>query len=356
MHRALIRALKLGSDGLDRPRDGQARRNRRAHLHDRAARHGGGARFHRPLCRGLHGRSRRRDVRRRASPASRASACSCGWPKPARKDCCRRARWASNISATTRRKHALIGERTRHGLQARRHGRSVRLAGSRAADRRLALRTGRSATPSGRTPQDAPIARECNRRAAKGGAMTLADCSIPTKRRSCVDEALRPKDAATLRPGEARRASAARADGPAARQHGVHGEQIRVSRRAHRSRRPAHRVRARLRAECVGARRAASPRRAPRAWRSPPSARPSRRPASWSANARSKFRARARRPGEVLRARIVPRLDGLELIARAITPPNRTRRFDARFFMADAEPSPISSMPRRNEEVLTRAG
>jgi 8-oxo-dGTP pyrophosphatase MutT (NUDIX family) len=32
---------------------------------------------------------------------------------------------------------------------------------------------------------------------------------------------------------------------------------------------------------------------------------------------------------------IVPRLDTFDLVARAVTPPGRTRRFDARFFMVD---------------------
>jgi 8-oxo-dGTP pyrophosphatase MutT (NUDIX family) len=50
---------------------------------------------------------------------------------------------------------------------------------------------------------------------------------------------------------------------------------------------------------------------------------------------------------------VVPRLDRLEMIARAITPPNRTRRFDARFFMADASAIAHTLDAAENEELLT---
>lgn len=52
---------------------------------------------------------------------------------------------------------------------------------------------------------------------------------------------------------------------------------------------------------------------------------------------------------------IAPRLDAFEFIARAITPPNRTRRFDARFFMADASVIAHTLDSRENEELLTPA-
>ena len=50
--------------------------------------------------------------------------------------------------------------------------------------------------------------------------------------------------------------------------------------------------------------------------------------------------------------KIMPRLDGFEMIARAITPPNRTRRFDARFFMADAGAIAHQIDAAGNEELL----
>jgi 8-oxo-dGTP pyrophosphatase MutT (NUDIX family) len=52
---------------------------------------------------------------------------------------------------------------------------------------------------------------------------------------------------------------------------------------------------------------------------------------------------------------IVPRLDTLEMIARAVTPPNRTRRFDARFFMADASLIAHTLDGAETEELLTPA-
>lgn len=49
---------------------------------------------------------------------------------------------------------------------------------------------------------------------------------------------------------------------------------------------------------------------------------------------------------------VVPRLDTLDMIARAITPPNRTRRFDARFFMADASAIAHTLDAAGHEELL----
>jgi 8-oxo-dGTP pyrophosphatase MutT (NUDIX family) len=50
---------------------------------------------------------------------------------------------------------------------------------------------------------------------------------------------------------------------------------------------------------------------------------------------------------------VVPKLDALDYIARAITPPNRPRRFDARFFMADASAIADELDAGYTDELLT---
>jgi 8-oxo-dGTP pyrophosphatase MutT (NUDIX family) len=47
-----------------------------------------------------------------------------------------------------------------------------------------------------------------------------------------------------------------------------------------------------------------------------------------------------------------PELDKLAFVARAITPPYRPRRFDARFFLADAEAVLADDTPAKGEELL----
>jgi 8-oxo-dGTP pyrophosphatase MutT (NUDIX family) len=50
---------------------------------------------------------------------------------------------------------------------------------------------------------------------------------------------------------------------------------------------------------------------------------------------------------------VVPKLEALDYIARAITPPNRPRRFDARFFMADASAIAATLDAAHTDELLT---
>jgi 8-oxo-dGTP pyrophosphatase MutT (NUDIX family) len=57
---------------------------------------------------------------------------------------------------------------------------------------------------------------------------------------------------------------------------------------------------------------------------------------------------------DFLKFDVNPRLDSLHFIARAITPPYRTRRFDARFLMADAEliQGEVHDAPEGSGELL----
>lgn len=66
------------------------------------------------------------------------------------------------------------------------------------------------------------------------------------------------------------------------------------------------------------------------------------------------LKSRSRQWADFLQHDINPRLDVLHLIARAITPPYRNRRFDARFFMIDAEhiQSEVHERPQGSGELL----
>lgn len=66
------------------------------------------------------------------------------------------------------------------------------------------------------------------------------------------------------------------------------------------------------------------------------------------------LKTRSRHWADFLQHDINPRLDILEYIARAITPPYRNRRFDARFFMVDAEhvQSELHERPTGSGELL----
>ncbi len=66
------------------------------------------------------------------------------------------------------------------------------------------------------------------------------------------------------------------------------------------------------------------------------------------------LRSRSPHWREFLQHGINPRLDVLQLVARAVTPPYRNRRFDARFFMADAHylQGEVHERPEGSGELL----
>ena len=114
VHRALIRALQARRRRPARRRETRALGEIAAqHLRHRAPRHGGRARDHRPADRAFPRRPHRRRRSTAASPASPAPACSSSSTTPAPTASSRRAPSATNISATTKRAHALVGDAER---------------------------------------------------------------------------------------------------------------------------------------------------------------------------------------------------------------------------------------------------
>ena len=132
----------------------------------------------------------------------------------------------------------------------------------------------------------------------------------------------------------------------------IHAGQVRVSRRAHRAARPHHaggkRTASRHAEETAGAREDPGRRISRAPSRSPPCARWPRKPACCSAsNATMRRRRRARSGPASPRRGVHPDLAQIHFIARAITPPRRPKRYDTRFFTADA-----SSIAHRIEGVV----
>jgi len=66
------------------------------------------------------------------------------------------------------------------------------------------------------------------------------------------------------------------------------------------------------------------------------------------------LRSRSPQWAAFLRHDVNPRLDVLQYVARAVTPPHRNRRFDARFFLVDAEhiQGEVHERPRGSGELL----
>ena len=140
VHRALIRALRLGDDGLPRHRDraslgeiaasiSAAERRAMAAERETADR----------LIAHLPGRPRSAPRSRAASAASPAPACSSSSPTPAPTASSRRRRSATDYFRYDERAHALVGDARRGALPARRCGHGAPGRGS-AGRRRAAVR------------------------------------------------------------------------------------------------------------------------------------------------------------------------------------------------------------------------
>ena len=112
VHRSLVDAYKLGEGGLPHGRGREVRADRRANLDARAARDGGRARDHRPLCRGLSRRPGRAVGRMPDQRGPAVRLLRHGRGSRRRRAACSPRTSAANISATTRPRGQLVGDET----------------------------------------------------------------------------------------------------------------------------------------------------------------------------------------------------------------------------------------------------